>query len=92
MIPDLISHTSIRQLFHGILCISIAMFIFMYNSLERYFEQKEKINLAALDAFEQNFGRAPVSNDFVPIKELGEPDREIEATIGERFYRLDFIT
>ena len=64
------SHTSIRQLFHGILCISIAMFIFMYNSLERYFEQKEKINLAALDAFEQNFGRAPVSNDFVPIREL----------------------
>ena len=57
----------------------------MYNSLERYFEQKEKINLAALDAFEQNFGRAPVSNDFVPIKELGEPDREIEATIGEGF-------
>ena len=48
------------------------MFIFMYNSLERYFEQKEKINLAALDAFEQNFGRAPVSNDFVPVKGLDE--------------------
>ena len=50
------SFATIRQVFYGIVVIAGAMTIFMYNWLDRYFEQKQKIQLAAIQAFEQNIG------------------------------------
>ena len=49
------SFATIRQVFYGIVVITGAT-IFMYNWLDRYFEQKQKIQLAAIQAFEQNIG------------------------------------
>ena len=51
------SFATIRQVFYGIVVIAGAMTIFMYNWLDRYFEQKQKLQLAAIEAFEQNIGR-----------------------------------
>ena len=51
------SFATIRQVFYGIVVIAGAMTIFMYNWLDRYFEQKQKIQLAAIQAFEQNIGK-----------------------------------
>ena len=51
------SFATIRQVFYGIVVIAGAMTIFMYNWLDQYFEQKQKIQLAAIQAFEQNIGR-----------------------------------
>ena len=47
---------SLHDLEEEIVVIAGAMTIFMYNWLDRYFEQKQKIQLAAIQAFEQNIG------------------------------------
>ena len=62
------SFTSIRQFFYGIVVISCAMTLFTYKWLDKYYQQKQKIQLGAITAFEQNFGRPPISNDlaFLP--------------------------